>query len=62
MIEEIFQHVGMNYPEILDSRYVAQPVNDFLFRWEEELESAENPIAIDKDEGFSEAMTPLLAQ
>ena len=28
---EASEDVGMNYPEITDSRYVAQPVDDFLF-------------------------------
>ena len=31
MMEEVSDHVGVNYPEIPDSRYVAQPVDDFLF-------------------------------
>ena len=57
MMEEVYEHVGMNYPEIPDSRYVAQPIDDFLFPWEEEG-SVENPITIDEDEGFSETMTP----
>ena len=57
MMEEVADHVGMNYPEIPDSRFVAQPVDDFLFPWEE-AGSAENPITIDEDEGFSETMTP----
>ena len=57
MMEEVSDHVGMNYPEIPDSRLVAQPVDDFLFLWEE-AGSAENPIIIDEDEGFSETMTP----
>ena len=57
MMEEVSDHVGMNYPEIPDSRFVAQPVDDFLFPWEEEG-SVENPITIDEDEGFSETMTP----
>ena len=57
MMEEISDHVGMSYPEIPDSRFVAQPVDDFLFPWEEEG-SVENPITIDEDEGFSETMTP----
>ena len=56
MMEEVSDHVGLNYPEICDSRFVAQPVDDFLFPWEE-AESAENPITIDEDEGFSETMT-----
>ena len=33
MIEKVSERVGMNYPEIPDSRYVAQPVDDFLFPW-----------------------------
>ena len=57
MMEEVSDHMGMNYPEILDSRFVAQPVDDFLFPWEE-AGSAENPITIDEDEGFSETMKP----
>ena len=57
MMEEFSDHVGMKYPEIPDSRLVAQPVDDFLFPWEEEG-SVENPITIDEDEGFSETMTP----
>ena len=57
MMGEVSDHVGMNYPEIPDSRFVAQPVADFLFPWEEEG-SVENAITIDEDEGFSETMTP----
>ena len=56
MVEEVSEHVEMNYPENLDFRYVAQPVKEFLFPWEESG-SAENPIEIDEDEGFSETMT-----
>ena len=47
----------MNYPEIPDSRFVAQLVDDFLIPWKE-AGSAKNPITIDEDEGFSETMTP----
>ena len=57
MMVEVSEHVGMNYPEIPDPRYVAQPFDDFLFPWEEEG-SVENPITIDEDEGFSETKTP----
>ena len=57
MMEEVSDHVGMNYPKIPDSRFVAQPVDDFPLPWEE-ARSAENPITIDEDEGFSETMTP----
>ena len=57
MMGEVSDHVGMNYPKIPDSRFVAQPVNDFLFPWEE-AGSAENPITIDEDEGSSETMIP----
>ena len=42
MMKEVSEHVGMNYPEISDSRFVAQPVDDLLFLWEE-AGSAENP-------------------
>ena len=56
MMEEFSEHVGMNYPEIPDSRFVDQPFDDFLFLWEK-AGSAENPITIDEDEGFSETMT-----
>ena len=55
MMGEVSDHVGMNYP------VVAQPVDDFLFPWEEEG-SVENPITIDEDEGFSETMTPPVPQ
>ena len=41
----------MNYPDTPDSRNVAQPVDDFLFPWEEG--PVENPITIEEDEGFS---------
>ena len=57
MMGEVSDHVGMNYPEIPNSRFVAQPVDDFLFPWEEE-ESVENPITINEDDGFSETMPP----
>ena len=56
MMEEVAEHVGMNYPEIPDSRYVAQPFDDFLFPWEEG--SVDNLIIIE-DEGFSEPRTPI---
>ena len=61
MMDEVSEHVGMNYPEIPDSRFVAQPFDDFLFPWEE-AGSAKNPVTIDEDEGFSETRrlkTPL---
>ena len=57
MMEEVAEHVGLNYPEIPDSRFVAQPFDDFLFRWEEG--SVDNPITIEEDEGFSEPRTPV---
>ena len=56
MMEEVSDHVGMNYPKIPDSRFVAQRVDNFIFPWEE-AGSAKNPITIDEDEGFSETMT-----
>ena len=57
MMEEVSEHVGMNYPEIPESRYVAQPFDGFLFPWEEG--SVANPITIEEDEGFSEPKTPV---
>ena len=47
--------MGMNYLEIPDSSFVVQPVDDFLFPWEEG--SVDNPITIEEDEGFSEPRT-----
>ena len=58
MMEEVAEHVGIYYPDNPDSRYVAQPVDGFLFPWEEEG-SVENPINIEEDEGFSEGRTPV---
>ena len=57
-MEQVAEHVGMNYPGTCDSRFLAQPLDDFLFPWEEEMASAKNPVTIDEDEGFSELMTP----
>ena len=57
MMEEVAEHVGMNYPETPYSRYVAQPFNDFLFPWEEG--SVDKPITIEEEEGFSEPRTPV---
>ena len=51
------QMMGMNYPGTPDSRYVAQPFDDFLFPWEEG--SVDNPITIEEDEGCSESRTPV---
>ena len=44
MMEERSEHVGRNYPDTPDFRYVVQSVNKFFFPWEE-AGSAENPIA-----------------
>ena len=56
MMEEVSEHVGMNYPEIPDASYVAQPFDNFLFPWEEGY--VDNSITIEEDEGFSEPRTP----
>ena len=56
MMEEVAEHVGMNWPHTPDFRIVAQPLDGFLFTWEE-TGSAENHITIDENEGFSETMT-----
>ena len=57
MMEELAEHVGMNYPETPDSRHVAQPIDDFLFLWEDW--SVDNPITMEEDEGFFEPRTPV---
>ena len=57
MMEEVSERVGMNYPEIPDSRYVAQPFDDFPFPWEEG--SVDNLITIEEDEGFSAPRNPV---
>ena len=56
-MEKVAEHLGMNYPETPDSRFVAQPFDDFFFPWEEG--SVNNPITIEEDEGFSEPRTPV---
>ena len=57
MMDGVADHVGMNYHETPDSRYVAQPFDDFLFALEEG--SVDNPIAIEENEGFSEPRIPV---
>ena len=52
MMEEVSDHVGMNYPDNFDSRYVAQPVDDFLFPWREG--SVENAHTIEEERPASE--------
>ena len=39
MMAEVSEHVGMNYPEITDSRFVAQPVDEFLFPYVKKTET-----------------------
>ena len=56
MMQDWTENVGMNYHEVADSRWVAQPEVVFLFPWEE-AGSAENPVLKYEDEGFSETMT-----
>ena len=36
MMEEVAEQVGMNYTDTSDSRNVAQPVDNFLFPWEDQ--------------------------
>ena len=60
-MEQGSEHVGLNYSEFRDSKFAAQPIDDFLFPWKE-TGSAEKPITIDADEGFSETMTPRAPQ
>ena len=53
--KEVDEHVRKIYPEIpYSGDDVAQAVNNFLYHWWKEMESAENSITIDKNEGFSE--------
>ena len=53
LMKEVDEHVRKIYPEIPYYGDVAQPVNNFLYPWWKEMESAENSITIDKNEGFS---------
>ena len=57
MMAKVAEHVGMNYSETPESRYVDQPLDDFLFPWEEG--SVNHPITIQENEGFSEPRTPV---
>ena len=57
MMEEVAEQLRMNNPETVEPRYVAQPLDDFLFTWEER--SVDNPIDIEEDEGISEPKTPV---
>ena len=43
MMEERVEHVGINYPETPDSRYVAQPLENFIFTWERDLWTTQLP-------------------
>ena len=45
MMEQVAEHMRMNYPDIPDPRYGAQPVDDFLFFWEDP--SVESTITIE---------------
>ena len=47
MMSQIAKQNEMDYHDVPDSRYIAQPVNNFLFPREEEMGSAENPITIE---------------
>ena len=43
MMEEVAEHVGMNYPEIPASRYVAQPFDDPSFLGKRDLWTTQLP-------------------
>ena len=45
---QIEEHVGMEYPTLSDSRYVAQAVNNCLFPWEGEASFSDARIALSK--------------
>ena len=50
-LEEVSEHVGMNYlPDTPGSRYMAQPVDDFHFPWQKG--SVENPFIIEEMRDF----------
>ena len=48
---------GNELPKTPDSRYMAQPSDEFFFPWEEG--SVDNTIIIEQDDGFSEPRTPV---
>ena len=57
MMEEVSDHVGMNYPDTFVSRYVVQPIDDFLFPWGEG--SVESAHTIEKERGsLSQELKP----
>ena len=58
IMSQFAEQVALDYPEVPDSRYRAQPVNVFLFPLAEEG-SVENKITIEEDEGFSDPITPV---
>ena len=51
-MEEGDEHMGKTCPDTPGSRFVAQPVDNFLFFWEKR--SVENPFIIEEDDEFSE--------
>ena len=51
--DEVAAHVGSNYPDTLDSIYVAQSVEDSLYPLEEV--SVENTTTIEECQGFYES-------
>ena len=57
MMQELSEHLEMNYPEIPDPIYMDQPVKVFITRWDV-AGFVENLVSIDKDEDFSKSLTP----
>ena len=55
---QIAEQVEVNYTEVVDTRFVDQTVNDFLFPLEEDG-SVEHPITVEENEGFFEPRTPV---
>ena len=43
MMEDVYERVQMNNPEVPVSRYVSQPADDFFLPCEEEIGSAKKP-------------------
>ena len=55
LMDEVDEHVILNNPRFLTLTMWLNQLTNFFCPWEEEeVESAENPIVIVKDEGFSE--------
>ena len=59
-MEEVDEHVRKIYPEIPNSGFVAQSVNNFPYPCEKEMESAENSITLDKMRASQKKISSIL--